>query len=88
MIFGRKSAFWGPESIQKLYIDHPTQYGVIFLKVKKIDFLTPKIMIKFFSKSIFLADEVLPPNQYWGSIHPIGAPKTPLSCCIGRTPSY
>ena len=45
-------------------------------------------MIKIFGKSIFLADEVRPPNQYWGSIHPIGAPKTPLSCCIGRTPSY
>ena len=27
MIFGRKSAFWGPESTQKPYIDLPTQYG-------------------------------------------------------------
>ena len=45
-------------------------------------------MIKIFSKSICLADEVRPPNQYWGSIHPIGAPKTPLSCYIGRTHSY
>ena len=53
IISGRKSAFLGPESIQKPYIDHPTQYGVIFWKVKKnIDFLTPKIMIKIFSKSI------------------------------------
>jgi len=29
MIFGRKSTLWGPESTQKPYIDHPTQYGVI-----------------------------------------------------------
>merc|ERR1712185_602673 len=78
----------GPESTQKPYIDHPTQYGAILLKVEKIVFLTPKIMIKFFWKSIFLADEVRLPNQHWGSIHHIGAPKTPLSCCIGRTPSY
>jgi len=29
MMFGRKLAFGGLESIQKPYIDHPTQYGVI-----------------------------------------------------------
>ena len=88
MIFGRKLALWGPESTQKPYIDHPTQYGDIWQKVKKIGFLTPKIVIKIFSKSIFFADEARPPNQYWGSIHHIGAPKAPLSCCIGHTPSY
>ena len=53
MVFGRKSAFWGPESTQKPYIDYPTQYGAILKKVEKIVFLTPKIMIKFFWKSIF-----------------------------------
>ena len=88
MIFGRKLALWGPESTQKPYIDHPTQYGDIWQKVKKIGFLTSKIVIKNFSKSIFFADEARPPNQYWGSIHHIGAPKAPLSCCIGHTPSY
>ena len=35
MIFGRKSAFWGLESIQKPYIDYPTRYGVTFPKVEK-----------------------------------------------------
>ena len=35
MIFGRKSALWTPESPQKPYIDHPTQYGYILKKVKK-----------------------------------------------------
>ena len=72
-----------------MMFDHPTQYGVICLKVeKKNRFFRPKIMIIFFSKSICLADEVRPPNQYWGSIHPIGAPKTALSCYIGRIHSY
>ena len=88
MIFGRKLAFWDPESTQKPYIDLPTWYGYISQKVKKIVFSTSKIMVKNFSKPIFLADVVRRPNQYWGSIDPIGAPKTPLSCCIGRTPSY
>ena len=88
MMFGRKSAFCVPESIQKPYIDHPTQYGIIFQKVKKNRFFDSQNHDKIFLKSIFLADEVRPPNQYWGSIHPIGAPKTPLFRCIGRTSSY
>ena len=75
MIFGRKLALWAPESTQKPYIDLPTWYGYISQKVKKIVFSTSKIMVKNFSKPIFLADVVRPPNQYWGSIHPIGAPK-------------
>ena len=44
-------------------------------KSKKIEFLSPKIMVKNFPESIFSADEPLSPNQYWGSIDPIGAPK-------------
>ena len=75
MIFCRKLAFWTPESTQKPHIDLPTQYEYIWGKVKKIEFLTPKIMIKNFPKSTFSADEPLSPNQYWGSIDPIGAPK-------------
>ena len=53
MIFGRKSAFWGPESIQKPYIDHPTQYGVIFWKVKKNRFFDPQNHDKIFFKVDF-----------------------------------
>ena len=30
MIFGRKWVLWTPESPQKAYIDHPTQFGHIF----------------------------------------------------------
>ena len=76
MIFCRKLALWTPESTQKPHIDLPTKYEYIWGKVqKKIAYLTPKIMIKNFSKSIFSADEPLSPNQYWGSIDPIGAPK-------------
>ena len=30
MIFGRKSVLWNPESPQKAYIEHPTQFGHIF----------------------------------------------------------
>ena len=88
MNFGRKRVLWTPQSTQKPYIDLPTQYGLNFQKIKKIEFLISKIMIKKFPKSIFPADEFRPPNRYRGSIHPIGAPNTPLSCCIGRTPSY
>ena len=66
----------------------PRNMATFDKKSKKIGFLTPKIVIKNFSKSIFFADEARPPNQYWGSIHHIGAPKAPLSCCIGHTPSY
>ena len=75
MIFGRKWVLWTSQSIQKPYIDLPTQYGLNFEKVKKIVFLISKIMIKNFPKSIFPADESRPPNRYRGSIHPIGAPK-------------
>ena len=53
MIFGRKSALWTPESPQKAYIDHPTWYGYILKKVKKIAFFTSKISIKNFSGRIF-----------------------------------
>ena len=88
MIFCQKLALWTLETTQKPYIDPSTTYDCNWEKMKKIVFFTSKIKVKNFSKSIFLADEVRPPNQYWGSIHPIGAPKTPLSCCIGRTPSY
>ena len=75
MIFGRKSALWTPESPQKAYIDHPTWYGYILKKVKKIAFFTSKISIKNFFRPIILADVVRPPNRYRGSIHPIPAPK-------------
>ena len=75
MIFGRKSALWTPESPQKAYIDHPTQYGYILKKVKKIAFFTSKISIKKFFRPNILADVVRPPNQYCGSIYPIPAPK-------------
>ena len=75
MIFHRKLAFWTFESTQKSYIDSPTKYDLILGKVKKIVFFTSKIMVKNFSKPIFPADVVRPANQYWGSIHPIGAPK-------------
>ena len=75
MIFCRKLAFWTPKSTQKPHIDLPTKYEYIWGKVKKIAFFTPKIMIKNFPKSFFSADEPLSPNQYWGSIDPIGAPK-------------
>ena len=30
MIFGRKLVLWTPESTQKAYIEHPTQFGHIF----------------------------------------------------------
>ena len=30
MIFGRKCVLWTPESPQKAYIEHPTQFGHIF----------------------------------------------------------
>ena len=50
MIFGRKLTLWTPESPQKAYIDHPTQYDRILRKIKKIRFLTSKIKKKkFFS---------------------------------------
>ena len=75
MNFGRKRVLWTLQSTQKPYIDLPTQYGSNFLKLKKIVFLIPKIMIKNFPKSIFPADESRPPNRYWGMIHPIGALK-------------
>ena len=75
MIFGRKLALWTPESPQKAYIDHPTWYGYILKKVKKIAFFTSKISIKIFFRPIILADVVRPPNRYRGSIHPIPAPK-------------
>ena len=48
MIFGRKLTLWTPESPQKAYIDHPTQYDRILRKIKKIRFLTSKIKKKFF----------------------------------------
>ena len=35
MIFGRKWVLWTPESTQKAYIEHPTQFGHIFQKAKK-----------------------------------------------------
>ena len=75
MIFGRKSALWTSESPQKAYIDHPTWYGYILKKIKKIAFFTSKISIKIFFRPIILADVVWPPNRYRGSIHPIPAPK-------------
>ena len=53
MIFGRKSALWTPERPQKAYIDHPTWYGYILKKVKKIAFFTSKISIKKNSGRIF-----------------------------------
>ena len=53
MIFGRKSALWTPESPQKAYIDHPTQYGYILKKVKKIAFFISKISIKNFPVEYF-----------------------------------
>ena len=43
---------------------------------------------KNFFKANFLADVVRRPNQYWGSIDPIGAPKALLSCCMSYVPSY
>ena len=46
MIFGRKLTLWTPESPQKAYIDHPTQYDRILRKIKKIRFLTSKIKKK------------------------------------------
>ena len=77
MIFGRKSALWGPESVQKPYIDHPTQYGTNLRKIKKIAFLTTKNRMKNFFRPIIPADVPRPPNQYGGSIDHIGAQKAP-----------
>ena len=75
MIFGRKWVLWTPKSIQKAYIEHPTQFGHFFQKAKKIAFLTIKIDAKKFSWPNFPADVNRPPKQYLGSIHHILAPK-------------
>ena len=75
MIFCQKLALWTLKTTQKPYIDPPTKYDYNFGKMKKIEFFTSKIKVKNFSESIFLADEHLSPNRYWGSIDPIGAPK-------------
>ena len=75
MIFDRESALWGPESVQKPYIDHPTQYDANLRKIKKIAFLTTKNHMKNFFRPIIPADVVRPPKQYWGSKHHISAPK-------------
>ena len=53
MMFGRKLVLWTPESTQKAYIEHPTQFGHIFQKAKKIAFLTIKIDVKNFLGRIF-----------------------------------
>ena len=76
MIFGRKWVLWTPKSIQKAYIEHPTQFGHFFQKAKKIAFLTIKIDVKKFSWPNFPADVDRPPKQYQGSIHHIRAPKS------------
>ena len=75
MIFGRKLTLWTPESPQKAYIDHPTHYGAILRKIKKIRFLTSKIQKKSFFRPIIPADVTRPSKQYWGSKHHISAPK-------------
>ena len=53
MIFGRKLALWTPEKPHKAYIDHPTSYGYILKKVKKLHFSPPKSAWKNFSGRIF-----------------------------------
>ena len=78
MIFGRKWVLWTSQSIQKPYIDLPTQYGLNFQKVKKSRIFDAKNHDKKFSKVDFSGRWVPATKPILGIDTPYWCPQTPI----------